>query len=219
MSLGRRHLIFNFFCYYIIVSEVTTIKNAVLNSWMKSVESLEKYDEVKLAEIRYGLEGFYLTISKLIIIIPLAFILNTEIFTLIFLLFSLPIRTTSSGFHANTSFQCLIISILAFILVPLLATHFILPVIAKSIIYFCLLIGFWIMAPKDSEKKPIVNNNKRFWLKIVSVSIVVVYFLISFFVNNTIENLMILSLIVQLIMISPIPFLLFKQKYNFKWFK
>ena len=111
----------NFFCYYIIVSEVTTIKNAVLDSWMKSVKTLEKYDEVRLAEIRYGLEGFYLTISKLIIIIPLAFILNTAVYTLIFLLFSLPIRTTSSGFHANTSFQCLIISILAFILVPLLA--------------------------------------------------------------------------------------------------
>lgn len=186
---------------------------------MKSIESMEKYDEVKLAEIRYGLEGFYLTMSKLIIIIPLAFILNTAFYTLIFLLFSLPIRTTSSGFHANTSFQCLIISILAFILVPLLATHFILPVIAKCIIYFCLLIGFWIMAPKDSEKKPIVNNKKRFWLKIVSVSIIVVYFFISFFVNNTIENLMILALITQAIMISPIPYLLFKQKYNFKWFK
>lgn len=219
MSSVRRRLILKFFCYYIIVSEVTTIKNAVLNLWMKSIESMDKYDEVKLVEIRYGLEGFYLTISKLIIIILLAVILDTTFYTLIFLLFSLPIRTASSGFHANTSFQCLIISILAFILVPLLANQFILPVITKSIIYFCLLIGFWIMAPKDSEKKPIVNNKKRFWLKIFSVSIIVVYFLISFFVNNTIDNLMILALIIQLIMISPIPYKLFKQKYNFKWFK
>lgn len=186
---------------------------------MKSVESLKKYDEVKLAEIRYGLEGFYLTVSKLIIIIPLAFILNTAYYTLIFLLFSLPIRTTSSGFHANTSMQCLIISLVTFILVPLLSNYFILPVITKCIIYFCLAIGFWIMAPKDSEKKPIVNNKKQFWLKIVSVNIVVVYFIISFFLNNVISNLMLLALIIQAIMISPIPYLFFKQKYNFKWFK
>lgn len=187
---------------------------------MKSVESMKKYDEVKLAEIRYGLEGFYLTVSKLIIIIPLAIILGTTFNTLLFLLFSMPIRTTSSGFHANSSFQCLVISIGTFILVPLLADYFILPVSTKCIIYFCLLIGFWIMAPKDSEKKPIVNNKKRFWLKIVSVIIVGIYFISSMLINNVlVTNLMTLALINQLIMISPIPYFLFKQKYNFKWFK
>jgi len=186
---------------------------------MKSVESMEKYDEIKLAEIRYGLEGFYLTISKLVIIIPLAIILNTTFNTLLFLFFSLPIRITSSGFHANTSFQCLIISIGAFIIIPLLANYIIIPFLTKVVIYFCLLVGFWIMAPKDSGKKPIVNKRKLFWLKIASVIVIGIYFIISFFINNELINsLIILALINQLIMISPIPFFIFKQKYNFKCF-
>lgn len=187
---------------------------------MKSVKSMNKYDDVKLAEIRYGLEGFYLTISKLVIIIPLAIILNTGFNTLMFLLFSLPIRTTSSGFHANTSFQCLIISIGAFILIPILANYLVLPVWANCIIYICLLLGFWIMAPKDSQKKPIVNNKKRFWLKVASVIIIGIYFIASFFIKSVlVNNLIVLALLVQLLMISPIPYLVFGQKYNFKWFK
>lgn len=187
---------------------------------MKSIHSMKKYDEIKLAEIRYGLEGFYLTISKLVIIIPLALILNTTYCTLMFLLFSLPIRIVSSGFHANTSLQCLIISIGAFILVPLLANYFVLSIFTSSIIYFCFIVCFGIMAPKDSIKKPIVNNKKRFCLKIASIITVLVYYILSLLINNVlINNLIFLSLCVQLIMISPIPFLIFRQKYNFKWFK
>lgn len=187
---------------------------------MRRVKELNKYDDVRLAEIRYGLEGFYLTITKMIVIVILALIFDTTKYTLLFLLFNLPIRTFSFGFHANSSFQCLIISIIAFILIPLLANYFTLNLIAKCIIYFLLLVGFWIMAPKDTEKKPMRNNKKRFWLKIVSVSIVIVYFIVSLIITNQlIINLMFLSLLVQLIMISPLPFLIFKQKYNFKWFK
>ena len=82
------------------------------------------------------------------------------------------------------------------------------------------MIGFFIMAPKDTEKKPIRNNKKRFVLKIVSISIVGIYFVISLIINNQlIANLMLLALVVQLLMISPIPFIIFRQKYNFKWFK
>lgn len=187
---------------------------------MRSVKSMNKYDEIKLAEIRYGLEGFYLTISKLVIIIPLALILNTTYNTLLFLLISLPIRTVSSGFHANTSLQCLIISIGAFILVPLLANYFVLPNLVSIIVYFCFFVGFWIMAPKDSIKKPIVNEKKRFWLKIASMVVVFMYFILSLVIKSSlIKNLIILALSIQLIMISPIPYFIFKQKYNFKWFK
>lgn len=187
---------------------------------MDSIKKLNKYDDIKLAEIKYGLEGFYLNFTKLIIIIALALILDTTKYTLLFLLFNLPIRSVSFGFHANSSFQCLILSTITFIFIPLLANHFMLHVFAKCIIYFCLTVGFWIMAPKDTEKKPMKNNKKRFWLKIVSVGIVIAYFIISLILSNqVIINLMLLSLLVQLIMISPIPFLIFKQKYNFKWFK
>ncbi len=187
---------------------------------MKQVKKLNKYDETRLAEIKYGLESFYLTVTKLIIIFILTFILGTTKYTLLFLAFNVPIRTISFGFHANSSFQCLIMSTLIFLFLPLLAKILILPKLAICLIYFCLMIGFFIMSPKDSIKKPLRNNKKRFWLKIASVVLVSIYFIISLFIkNNLIINSMLLALIFQLMMICPIPYLIFKQKYNFKWFK
>jgi len=187
---------------------------------MNKVKDLNKYDDVKLAEIKYGLEAFYLTITKLIIIIPLMFLLNTTYYTLWFVLFNFPIRTVSLGFHANTSFQCLILSSIIFLFLPLLANYFTLSILAKCIIYFLLSIAFWIMAPKDTHKKPMRNNKKRFLLKIVSVIVIIIYFVLSLVIdNNVIVNIIFLSTITQLVLISPIPFVIFKQKYNFKWFK
>ena len=187
---------------------------------MKKVEALNKYDKVKLSEIRYGLEGFYLTLTKLIIMAVLAFMFNIEKQTFLLFLLYLPIRTFSFGFHANTSFQCLVMSLISFLLLPLLANYFTLKTISKIIIYSILIIAYFIMAPKDTHKKPIRNKKKRFYLKIVSVIIVSLYLIISLTIkNNLIINLMLLALLLQLIMISPIPFIIFKQKYNFKWFK
>ena len=38
-----------------------------------------------------------------------------------------------------------------------------------SIIYFFIAIGYFIMAPKDSHKKPMRNRKKRFVLKITKL--------------------------------------------------
>jgi len=187
---------------------------------MDRVKSLNKYDDIRLAEIKYGLEAFYLTVTKLIIILILMLVFNTTYYTLLFLLFNIPIRTFSLGFHANTSFQCLIMSSIFFILVPLLSKYFNLSVIEICIIYFFIAIGYFIMAPKDSHKKPMRNRKKRFVLKIASVINVIIYFILSLVINNDlIVNLMLLSTLSQLLLISPIPYIVFKQKYNFKWFK
>ena len=187
---------------------------------MNKVGSLNKFDDIKLAEIKYGLEAFYLTVTKLFIILILMLAFNTTYYTLWFLIFNIPIRTVSLGFHANTSFQCLIMSSIFFILVPLLSKYFTLSVIEVCIIYFFIAIGYYIMAPKDSHKKPMRNRKKRFILKIVSVINVIIYFILSLVINNDlIVNLMLLSTLSQLLLISPIPYIIFEQKYNFKWFK
>lgn len=187
---------------------------------MKKIKDLNKYDDIRLAEIKYGLEGFYLTITKLIVILILMIVFKTTYYTLWFLVFNVPIRTVSFGFHANTSFQCLIISSIFFILVPLLANYFSLSIVEICILYFFIAIGYFIMSPKDSIKKPMRNSKKRFYLKIISVIIVIIYFILSLVLKNKIiVNIMLLSTLSQLLLISPIPYIIFRQKYNFKWFK
>ena len=48
------------------------------------------YDDVKIAELRYGLEGFYLTISKLLVIIPLSILSgNFKYMVILLILFNI----------------------------------------------------------------------------------------------------------------------------------
>ena len=220
MSSSRRHFYYIFLCYIVIVSEVNIIKDKLLSYCIDKIRDLNKYDDIRLAEIKYGLEAFYLTVSKLIIILILMLIFNTTYYTLWFLVFNIPIRTLSLGFHANTSFQCLVMSSIFFILVPLFSKYFTLNISEICIIYFVVSIGYFIMAPKDSHKKPIRNRKKRFLLKIVSVVNIIVYFILSLVIDNDLlVNLMLIATLSQLLLISPFPYFIFKQKYNFKWFK
>lgn len=204
----------------VIVSEVVIIKNAVLNSWMNKVKSLNRYDEVRLAEIKYGLEAFYLTLTKTIIIGFIAIILGIWKEVLALVLCFIPIRTFAAGFHTNTSLQCLILSSFIFLGIPIISKNIVINLNYLRIIYPILLIGYAIFSPKDTHKKPINNNKKRFFLKITSLIIVIIYFILCITINNLyITTLLTLSLIIELIMLSPLPFIIFRQKYNYVWFK
>ena len=52
------------------------MKNYVVNKCINLLRNNGDYDEIKLAEIKYGLEGIYMLISKLIIIIILSILLE-----------------------------------------------------------------------------------------------------------------------------------------------
>ena len=48
------------------------MKKFIINKWMNYIEKNTNYNEIKLKEIKYGLEGIYLTFSKLIVIFTLS---------------------------------------------------------------------------------------------------------------------------------------------------
>ena len=62
------------------------MKNYVVNKCINLLRNNGDYDEIKLAEIKYGLEGIYMLISKLIVIIILSILLGIIKEVLIFLL-------------------------------------------------------------------------------------------------------------------------------------
>ena len=55
------------------------MKKVVMNYLMNLIKKNNNYDEEKLAIIRYGLEGLYLTITKFIIILLLIIVINKAI--------------------------------------------------------------------------------------------------------------------------------------------
>ena len=77
------------------------MKELVINNSLNLVKrQYPDYDDEKIAVIRYGLEGIYLTVSKTIIIFLIAYFLGILKELIIFTLIYNAIRMPSFGAHA-----------------------------------------------------------------------------------------------------------------------
>lgn len=191
------------------------MKKFILDNCMNIIKKNKKYDDIKLAEIKYGLEGLYLTISKLIIITTIAIILGILKEYLIFLLIYNIIRIPSFGLHATKSWICLLSSTIIFIGIPLIINNIEIDNIYKLIIGIIATIGIFTFSPADTKKRPIVNKKRRKIYKILSTIVSIIYVIISIIIKNIyISNCFIFAIILQNILISPITYKVFKLPYN-----
>lgn len=171
-------------------------------------------DDIKMAEYRYNLEGFYLTMSKMLVIIPLAILFGIFKELLIILLSFNLIRQPAHGLHATKSWICLLSSTTIFIGLPLLAKLFILPFIYKLIIDIIGLLLIGIYAPADTKKAPIIKKEKRLKLKIKSIIYTIILIIVSLIINSHYSNLIIFSIWIEVFLILPITYKIFKLPYN-----
>lgn len=192
------------------------MKKKFLKYSLNAINANGKYNEEKLEEIAYGLETIYLTVTKLIVIFGLSFIL--EIFkevVILLLCFNL-IRCSSYGLHASKSIYCLITSIIMFIGGVYVSNY-----IAGISIYIKVILGFLSIlmlmkyAPADTEKRPLINSKKRKKLKLASVIKGIIYLiLIIIFKDNLISGYLLFGLIEAIIMIHPGVYKIFNLPYN-----
>lgn len=173
------------------------------------------YDDLKMAELKYGLEGLYLSVTKLIFIFIVSAILGIIKETLLLLIFFNILRHTGFGLHASKSWICLITSSLLFIGGPLLARVLNLNIILKTVIGIISIILIFIHAPADTKKRPLLNKKKRNIYKfITTIDCIILVFISLFIKNNMISNLIVLGILYEVIMISPLTYKLFKLPYN-----
>ena len=88
------------------------MKDLLINSAMTNIKKYYSYDEVKLAEIRYGLASLYLLITKTVVIFSLAYILGFINPLLILMALYSILRLTGFGVHAKKSWHCWIASLI-----------------------------------------------------------------------------------------------------------
>ena len=195
------------------------MKEVFLNHTMNFIASnqkdLNQEDKEKLA---YGLEGLYMTITKLVIIFLIAFLLGFIKEFIITLIFFNIIRFPGFGFHASKSIVCLIASTLLILGLPYLFTIIEVSLTIKIILCIVSVITFIICAPADTWKRPLTNKRKRIIRKVVACSLAVIYsVLIIVFNGYEISNLLMAALLIETILISPIMYLIFKEPYrNYK---
>ena len=191
------------------------MKQRFLNStisFLKSQQSFDLKDEKKLL---YGLEGIYLTITKLIVIIGIALILGILKEVLIVMILFNVIRYFGFGFHAEKSSECLFLSIINFVLIPFFFIKVDISLSTSLIISGACIVSFLIFAPADTIKRPLKDKKKRLIRKILTVTTGLVYTGIMLFFNNQyISSLVVSSLLIMAIVISPITYKIFRQPYN-----
>lgn len=180
---------------------------------------IKKYNpdlsDIELDEMRYGLEGFYLTITKMIIIIPLAFLLGVGKELILMLLFYNLLRENACGLHATKSWMCLLSSTIIFILLPLISKEIIFSVEWKTIFCITAIVLMFIYAPADTIKAPIIKKKNRDKKKFrATVTTIIFSFLCIFIKNEVICNLILFGIYTEIILILPITYKIFHLPYN-----
>ena len=191
------------------------MQKLVINHWMNLIKKYNSFDQIKLEEIKYGLTGLYLTLSKAIVIFIISIVLNIVKETFILLLCFNLIRLTSFGIHAKKSWICLITSIILFIGIPLLITNIQISNILKVIIGIINIVFIYLNSPADTKKRPIVSKKRRAVYKYISTLTAIIYTILSFVIkDNYIVNSLISALIIQNILISKVTYKIFNEPYN-----
>lgn len=175
-----------------------------------SISNIKKYypdyDDIKLDELRYGLEGVYLSITKLFIISLLSIALNVFFEMIIMLVVFNILRSTGFGIHAKRSIDCWISSIIIFLLFPWLSKTIVIPIwlhIALSMIFLTIIC---LYAPADTIKHPLINKRKRMLYKIITIMNTLILLTFSFFTSKTITNLIIFGVLTEVLLINPLTY-------------
>lgn len=191
------------------------MKDKILDKCIFFLQKYNNYSKKDIQKLRYGLEGIYLTITKMIFILLLSLILGIlKEVVLVFIFFNI-LRFFGFGFHAEKSSECLIMSTINFVLLPLLLLNVSFSTTVDLIIsIFCIII-FLLFAPADTVKRPLVNKKKRITRKILTVCTGIIYLiLIVIFKGHYIKTILLSSLIIQAIVVNPVTYFLAKQPYN-----
>ncbi|MBR3660453.1 MAG: accessory gene regulator B family protein [Bacilli bacterium] len=191
------------------------IKNYLINSSMNLINELGQYNEEKQAEIKYGLEGIYIAVSKVVVILFTSAILGLFKEAIMFLLLFNALRIVAFGLHASKSIYCWISSSISFLLIPYLSKTFEFPNIFYIVVSTISIISFILYAPADTIKRPLINTKKRHIYKLLSILLASIFIILIFIINNLlIKNLLTFALILETILILPITYKIFKLPYN-----
>lgn len=191
------------------------MKDLLINSMMNNVSKYHDYDEKKLKRIKYGLSTLYINVTKLSTLFFIAYILGI-IKTLLLLMASYNIlRLFAYGVHAKKSIHCWISSLMIFLILPYICNYIQISKYLKLIISIICIILISIYAPADTEKRPLINKNKRIIFKIISIILSIIYSIVIYFTNNILlSNCMFFGLTLETIIILPITYKIFGVKYN-----
>ena len=180
----------------------------------KIKEKNNDLNDIKYAEIRYGLQGLYTLFTKSIIIFSLAFLLNIFYEFIVFLIFYTILRGVGYGTHANSNLKCWIFSTLFLLGIPYLFYKFKISLYMKIFLWTIFFINFIIFSPADTKKRPMINKKRKLKFKFLILLFSLIYlFLILTFDN--ISNLIIGAMFLEALLVNPLGYIMMGEEVRF----
>ena len=191
------------------------MKEKFLNTSINFIGKYYSYDKKGIEKLKYGLEGLYLTLTKIVFTFILALLLGIiKEFFIVLLLFNF-LRYFGFGFHAENSSQCLILSSFWFVILPFILLKLNITLNIFIILCFLCIVCIMLFAPSDTIKRPLYNKKKRIIRKILNTILAIIYVSVALILkSNYFYTLILTSLIIEVIVINPLTYKIFKQPYN-----
>ena len=192
------------------------MKAVFINNSMSLIKKYyPEYSDVKLEELKYGLLGLYLLITKSIIIFGIAIFLGIFKELLIFTIIYNILRAPSFGMHASKSWICLVASTTIFIFSTYLSVNVLIPINVKIILGIIGTILIFKNSPADTKKRPIVSPRRRKIYKYISTVIAIFFTIASIIISdNFLSNSFILALLIQCVFTSPTMYKICGEPYD-----
>lgn len=196
------------------------MKKKFIESSLDLIKSKKEVDNLEEKRLRYGLEGFYNTYTKFMVMLILSLILGIWREYLLLILVYSSLRLYGFGIHMETTFQCWVTTIPLYIGGCLVIKYFNFPLQTSLLLWLCGFISFLTFAPADTPKRPLIYKEKRVRAKVLSLIILLTYFLIFNVVKSQmIKEVILLGVILESISINPLLYKLFNMQYNnYKYF-
>ena len=168
-----------------------------------------EYSEDKKEIIAYAIETTLLAILGALLIVLLGYALNALVPTVIAAVFGGLLRRVSGGAHFNTPYKCLTFGAFIYCSLGILAEKLVDYDLANSYVLLLLvlvsLLLVSLLAPVDSEAKPIHSDSLKSILKILSVVLIIVsFFIVQFSANQLLAVSAVLGVFYQSITLLPI---------------
>lgn len=197
------------------------MKEVFVNNSLNYLKRNNACDNKQEKIFKYTLESIYSFFTKSLVILLLAIVLKTFKITLVTLIFYSILRGFTFGIHATKNLYCWIISLTTYIVLPLLISYFDFSIYLMYVSFILGVTAIILWSPADTKARPLLNKNKRFANKIISLFISLIFIILSVLVNNqNFKEIISIVLLMNLICTCPLTYYIFKQPYkNYRFYK
>lgn len=176
-----------------------------IDNFARRLQHRNGLDRIEYLKMRLGMQVVVSNILKTIVIYGVSILCHLFLYTLTVHLSFFLIRHFAHGAHARNSLACYIESLFYFVLLPWFVGYIQVLSIIMYILAFIGLIILIIYAPAATKKQPIPERLRK-RKKINTIIVTILLMIISFFLNEPYQQLMLLGITIISILQFPIFF-------------